>query len=69
MAETILSILRTGLTLTDALVVTVPSLLLILTEERNDRSNLLYDLDREEVPMMNYLKYIINVTVVKPKHV
>ena len=69
MAETILSILRTGLTLTDALVVTVPSLLLILTEERNDRSNPLYDLDREEVLMMNYLKYIINVTVVKPKHV
>ena len=66
MAETLLSILRTGLTLTDALVVTVPSLLLILTEERNDRSNPLYDQDREEVLMMNYLKYIINVMVVLP---
>ena len=54
------------MTLPGVLVVTVPSLLQILPEERNDPSNLLYDRDKEEVLKMNYLKFIINVMVVLP---
>ena len=65
-AEALFSNLRIGLTLPGVLVVTVPSLLQILPEERNDPSNLLYDRDKEEVLKMNYLKFIINVMVVLP---